>query len=256
MTIPLPSRNALLILATILAALPAFPCEYVAREFRVGHTFTLAVKDRGQPIVGLPLELRTAPRSPSEKSRIIATKASDAAGEVRFTALKTGDYYLTIKHPAVSDEATIHVLPNGARGAVLEWPGNVTVVSALAGGIEMAKADTPPAGGGSLDQPTASKPVEYVPVPDAKFTLAELMNDRPLASAASDQSGSFQLAQSARGTYILHVQVPPKPGVVNTNFSIPVEIKPGAKDRMTIRLTASCDSYEVVTGQPPMGAFR
>ena len=236
-------------LVALISAVPAFACDYVAREFRVGRTFTLSVKDRGTPIQGLSLELRTAPRSTSEKSRIIAAKSSDAQGEVRFAGLRVGDYYLTIHHPAVSDEATIHVTANGPRGALLEWPGNVTVVKAVDGQIEMAKSDGGAANAG-FGVGGSAKPVEYVPVADAKFTLSELMSDKSVATGESDASGKFTVAGAARGTYILHVQVPPKPGVVNTNFSIPVDVKGSAKSgAMTIRLTASCDSYQVVTGE-------
>ena len=245
---------ALFFIAVSLRPLSA--CSIAVTSFEVTDHFVVDVFNRGERVPGLVIELRAFSKRADNRidERVVLTRTTDEHGEAAFTAIRSGNYTVTIKHEAFPKLADVFVKKHASKSAesriTFEWPASqilhVKSVSGLLNGqikTEMHLYDK---------AHHVFQPLTY-----AKMTLLDAVSGQVIESQTASESGAFGFRTSSEGLYILRVELPPQ-GTANyrdINGYIPIEIAPAA-DVTNLNLFLSQGLCGSVAYQNGEGAIR
>jgi len=185
------------------------------------------VFDRGNPVVGLQIELSTDPRS--GKGRTVRIVKTDANGLVAFAKIRNGLYYVGIRHPAYAYSEEIQVVrhpPNNSpKKITFEWPGWKPLSTQTVSGVVTGRARTDR--GLALDLAKAA----YGQVSGAKLTLSKAVSNELVDSRTTEGSGKYDFGDVPPGLYFLRVEKRAGGGahLFPSDGYVPVEVDSSAK---------------------------
>ena len=225
---PAPTRIVIGCLCTLVlffAGDSANACSYSPIPKEVSAGFSVQVLNDGEAVAGLKIELSTEPKG-DEGGRLVSILISDSRGQVAFTGVKPGLYFVGIKHPAFSSSENIqvkaHSSKNAAKKITLEWPG-----------ISVLKVQTL---SGFLDGPISTgEPLEDMlhprsgPMGDVKLTVSSAVSEELIESQVSSPSGAFGFRPLAAGLYYLNIEALNKQGERYSMGFVAIEIDSSAK---------------------------
>lgn len=164
-------------------------CVIAPRTLRAGQTFTVSVADRGRPVAGVELVLYGyEPESGTDKF-------TDEQGNVRFSGLNPGLYFLSPEYDAEgSDIVKVEVVPGDSTNVTIpvKWPRSTPIaVRSAAGQIRGPNFYA------SQLQPQIS------------LSLLESVSARVLESIRADNKGRFAFKTSfPPGLYFIRLSPP------------------------------------------------
>ena len=217
------------VFALLLGRSNLFACSYSSFPTKIGRDFTVEVFDRGNPVVGLQIELTTDPRS--GKGRTVQIVKTDANGLVAFAKIRNGLYFVGIKHPAYAYSEEIQVVrypPNDSpKEITFEWPGWKPLSTQTVSGVVTGRARTDRGLG-----PDMAKPA-YGQVSGAKLTLSKAVSNELVDLQITEETGKFDFKGVRPGFYFLRVETTAGGGArwFPSDGYVPVEVDPTAKFR-------------------------
>jgi len=199
----------------------------VSGKEEVSDHFDVKVLRGGKPVAGLQIELRTIPRNPSQRSRVVQTGTTDESGLASFAAVKPGSYTVDIKHKEFPSSTDIVVRSPSRKTThetiIVEWPNiEILHVQSVAGLINgQIKTGNP-----LNDQ---MHPI-VVPLGEAKLTLLHAASEEIVGLQTASVSGAFSFGLTPPGLYLLHVEAPENAETHQIGYDgyIPIEIDSSA----------------------------
>jgi hypothetical protein len=205
-------------------------CSQSSFPTKIGREFVVEVADRGNPVVGLQIELSTDPGASDAESRSVSIVRTDANGWAKFTGVQPGFYYVGIKHSAFAYSIEINVMRVPPRGSdqriTFEWPGVKPLSVQSVSGVMNGHVRTDRGLG-----PDSLYPI-YVPVPGARLTLSKAVSSEVIDSQISNQVGVFSFQPLPVGLYFLRVESTNAAGVrwfYPSDGYVPIEIDSAAR---------------------------
>jgi hypothetical protein len=204
-----------------------FACSYSSMPTKIGRGFAVEVFDRGNPVVGIQIEPSTDPKS--GKGRTVQIVKTDANGLVGFAKIRSGRYYVGIKHPAYAYSEELQVMrhppSDSPKKVTFEWPGWRPLSTQTVSGVLTGRARTDRGLG-----PDLIKPV-YGQVSGAKLTLSKAVSNELLESQITEETGKFDFKGVRPGFYFLRVETTAGSGArwFPSDGYVPVEVDPSAK---------------------------
>jgi hypothetical protein len=217
------------VVVLLLGGSTLFACSYSSFPTKVGRDFTVQVFDRGNPVIGLQIELTTDPRS--GQGRTVQVAKTGANGSVGFAKIRNGLYYIGIKHPAYaySEELQVvrHPPSDSPKTITFEWPGWKPLLTQTVAGVVTGRARTDRGLG-----PDLAKPV-YGQVSGANITLSKAVSNELVDSRTTEESGKYDFGDVPPGLYFLRVETRTRGGAhwFPSDGYVPVEVDPSAKFR-------------------------
>jgi hypothetical protein len=179
-------------------------CSQSSFPTKIGREFVVEVADRGNPVVGLQIELSTDPGSGPGQSHPVSLVRTDGNGWARFIGIPPRLYYVGIRHPAFAYSIEIKVMrvpPKGSDQRIaFEWPGVKPLSVQSVSGVLNGHARTSRGLG-----PDSLHPI-HLPVPGARLTLSVAISNEAIDSQITDQAGMFSFQALPVGLYFLRVE--------------------------------------------------
>jgi hypothetical protein len=210
---------------------------YTGPYTEVARDLAVAVRFEGKPLAGASVELFT---NDLDFERL--SKSTGADGTARFSSLKPGKYFLSVRHLEIfaTNDNHVEVLPYGTPNAksqlVSRWGEKPFEVRQIAGRVLTADPRA-----NLLKQILSSLGGEF-PVARAQLELLHPTNGKSYKTK-SVASGGFTIRGVPDGTYVLRLEAGIGPG------TFLVRVRPTAKNnslRPVYRLGMCASGFELV----------
>src|SRR5712692_5772889 len=155
--------------------------------------FDVIVQDRGQPVVGMEVDVELFDKS-SDKWNQVATAITDRVGLASFTGVPKGSYFVGTHTPVKNDGHEIEVTNDPhkliAQRISLTWPPKKVIVTTKFEGILTSFPE--------IDVPSES-------LRDVRLVVLEAHSGRGIGTTSTDAEGRFTLDGVPPGLYFLEV---------------------------------------------------